>query len=497
MSPHRGFRRDFHLGRFGRDLSKEIREEIRFYLEMRTQELIDAGMAPDEAWRQALDAFGDPKDIEKRARREARLGIGMKKRGQLMASFIQDLRYALRTLAGNPGFSVIAILTLALGIGANTAIFSIVDAALFRAPPVREPEQLAAVYTTSRRGFPRSSSSYLDYLDYRDRSTHFADIAATATLAAGLGNEELGARFTIVRAVTGNYFDLLGLTPALGRLIQPEDDRLQAGTAVVVLSHALWRDHFQADADIVGRTVRLNGSPFTVAGVAPVDFTGMSLSVRPDLWIPMQAGAYLGAGSIADPRVWETRAYRWIGRLIARLQPGTTVEQARAEMLAISAQLAEEDPEARGPRSVTVDALPGYALPVGSEAQMTRFVWLLLGVVGLTLLLACANVANLLVARASSRSREVGVRLAMGAGRGRLVRQLLTESMVLALLGGVAGLAVAWGVLALMGVLQLPGGVSIGMLDIGLDRGMLAVTLIISLVTGVVFGLAPALHATR
>ena len=497
MSPRRPFRRDFNLGRFDSDLSEQIREEIRFYLEMRTQELIDGGMAPDEAWRQALEAFGDPKDIERRARREARLGDGMRKRGQLMASFVQDVRYGLRTLTGNPGFAAIAIITLALGIGANTAIFSVVEATLFRSPPVREPEQLAAVYTTSRRGFPRSSSSYLDYLDYRDRSTHFADMAATTTLSAGLGDEELGARFSIVEAVTGNYFDLLGLTPAVGRLIQPQDDRLREGIAVVVLSHAFWRDHFQADADIVGRTVRLNGSPFTVAGVAPVGFTGMSLSVRPDLWIPMQAGASLGAGSISDPRVWEARAYRWIGRLIARLQPVSTVEQARAEMLSISAQLAEEDPEARGPRSVTVDALPGYALPVGSETQMTRFVWLLLGVVGVTLLLACANVANLLVARASSRTREVGVRLAIGAGRGRLVRQLLTESVVLALLGGAAGLAVAQGVLALMGVLQLPGGVSVSMLEIGLDRGMLAVTLIISLVAGGVFGLAPALHATR
>ncbi|MCH7565739.1 MAG: ABC transporter permease, partial [Gemmatimonadetes bacterium] len=313
----------------------------------------------------------------------------------------------------------------------------------------------------------------------------------------GLGDEELGARFTLVEAVTGNYFEMLGIAPAFGRLIQPEDDGLRAGVAVVVLSHTFWRDHFQADADIVGRTVRLNGSPFTVVGVSPVGFTGMSLSVRPDLWIPMQAGALLGTGSIADPDVWEQRGHRWIGRLIARLEPGSTVEQARAEMLAISAQLAEEDPEARGPRSVTVDALPGYVLPVGSEADMTRFVWLLSGIVGLTLLLACANVANLLLARASTRAREVGVRLALGAGRGRLVRQLLTESFLLAVLGGAAGLVVALGALALMDTVQLPGGVSIGMLGIELNTGMLAVTFIIAAVTGVMFGLAPAIHATR
>ncbi|MCH7565738.1 MAG: hypothetical protein IH968_18150, partial [Gemmatimonadetes bacterium] len=152
---------------------------------MRAQELIDAGVSPDEAWRQALEAFGDPKEIEKRARHEARLGDGMKRGGELMASFVQDLRYAFRSLTGNPGFAVIAILTLALGIGANTAIFSVVDAALFRSPPVHEPDRLTAVYTTSRRGFPRASSSYPDYLDYRDRSTHFADMAATSTLAAG------------------------------------------------------------------------------------------------------------------------------------------------------------------------------------------------------------------------------------------------------------------------------------------------------------------------
>lgn len=396
-----------------------------------------------------------------------------------------------------PGFTIVALVTLALGIGANTAIFSLVHATLFRAPPVQEPDQLAAVFTTSRRGFPRASSSYPDYLDYRDRSTHFADMAATSYLPASLGDEQSGAVFVTLQVVTGNYFELLGVTPALGRVLQPQDDVLRAGAAVAVLRHDFWDDRFLSDPEIVGKAIRLNGVAFEVVGVARAGFKGMRLDSKPEIWIPMQTGGSLGDGTMSQGIIWETRGSRWMDMLLARLNPGSTVEQARAELLAVSDQLAEEDPDARGPRSVTVDALPGYLLPNGSEAQMRGFVWLLLGVTGFTLLLACANLANLLLARASARKREIGVRLAIGAGRGRLLRQLLTESTVLALAGAGAGVFLADLLLRLLGNFQLPGSVTIESLGVGLDGRLLLFALAISLVTTLLFGLVPAIQAIR
>ena len=476
-------------------LDAKLHDEIRFYLEERAKEFMEEGRDADAAWRAALEAFGDIEKIAADVRREAKAG-GSKRRGwEMIGSLLQDMRYAVRTLATKPGFTVVALATLALGIGANTAMFSVVHATLFRAPPVQEPDGLVAVFTTSRRGFPRSSTSYPDFLDYRDRSTRLADLAGTAGPPASLGNEDEGAESVGILTVTGNYFSLLGLRPALGRLLQPQDDVLGGGARVAVLLHDFWESRFGADPAVVGQTIRLNRVAFEVVGVAPAEFKGMRLSGEPQIWIPMQSGPALSAGLVSPG--FEQRANRWMGMSIGRLVPGSTVEQARAELLAISDQLTEEDPTARGPRSVTVDALSGYQLPSGSESQIRGFVWLLLGVTGFTLLLACANLANLLLARASSRNREFGVRLAIGAGRGRLVRQLLTESTVLAIVGGGLGILLADALLRLLGGFQLPGGVTVASLGIGLDARLLVVALGISVVTVVLFGLVPALQATR
>ncbi len=415
----------------------------------------------------------------------------------MLESILQDLRYALRTLARNPGFTLVAMITLALGIGATTAIFSVADAALFQAPPVREPERLATIYTTCRRGDPRCSSSYPDYEDYRRRSRAFEDMAAYSWLPISLGGESAQARQAAAQLVTGNYFSLLGLSPFQGRLIQPSDHQRGEVSSVVVLAHDLWSGPLGGDAGIVGQTMRLNGVPFTVIGIAPPGFQGTGLGDQVELWIPMFSATQLNFGAVSDPAIWDERGSRWIDGLTGRLAEGATVEQARSEMLAISEQLRQEDPRARGPRSVTVDAASTYRLPVRSRSEIVQFVALLAGVVGFTLLLACANLANLLLARAAARGRETGVRLCLGAKRSRLLRQLMTESLLLSLLGGLAGLLVAHWMIGLLASFELPGGVSIESLRVSLDLRLLLFALAISAFTGVIFGTVPALQATR
>ncbi len=415
----------------------------------------------------------------------------------MLETLAQDLRYAMRNLARNPGFTLVAMVTLALGIGATTAIFSLADAALFQAPPVQDPDRLASIYTTCRRGDPRCSSSYPDYLDYRDRCKAFEDMAAFNWLPVSLGGEGSQARLAAVQSVTGNYFSLLGVKPFQGRLIQPADHQRGEVSSVVVLAHDLWHGPLGGDDSIVGQTLRLNGIPFTVVGIAPAGFRGTSLGDAADLWIPMFSAAQLNFGAVSRPTIWDERGSRWIDGLTGRLAEGATVEQARSEMLAISEQLRQEDPDARGPRSVTVDAQSTYRLPVGSRREIVQFVALLAGVVGFTLLLACANLANLLLARAAARDRETGVRLCLGAKRGRLLRQLLTESLVLSFLGGLAGVLVAHWMIGLLASFELPGGVSIESLRVSLDLRLLLFALAISAVTGVVFGTVPALQATR
>lgn len=478
--------------------ASDAREEIRFHLEMHARELEEQGYSPEEARRRALDAFGDPDRIEREVAEVEDGNLRWSKARDAMTAVFHDMKYAGRFLRRNPGFAAVVLGTLALGIGANTAIFSLLDQALLRAPAVRDPGSLVAVYTTSRRGFPRASSSYPDYQDYRDRASSIADLAAMSSIPASLGDDERGARLLTVETVTGNAFDVLGLTAEHGRLIQLSDDSRGAGVAVVALSHSLWESQYGADPAVIGSTVRLNGRPFQVVGVMDADYKGLALGDDADAWVPMQAAATMAVGSaLQEDSVFYQRQARWIGRLVGRLAPGATVDRARAELLGVSEQLRIEDPDARGPRSVTVDPLARYLLPRGNEAELSRFIMLLAGVVGITLLLASANLANLLLARASTRESEIGVRLAVGASRWRLVRQLLAESLALAVVGGAAGLLVAHVLLRALSGFALPGGVSIAALDVGLDGRVLVATLVLSVLTTVLFGLVPALQSTR
>ncbi len=471
---------------FGFDKARErtqVREEIDFHLDMRIRELIAQGMDPDDARQAALAAFGDTGRIESDV---VRVDEGVRRRrsrSEMLASVAHDIRYAARFLVANPAFTLVVVGTLALGIGATTAIFSLTEATLLRRPAVVDPESLVAVYTTCSNGAPRCQSSYQDYLDYRDRSETLADLAATTTTNQRLGDEEHGARYVRTQFVTGNYFSVLGLQVAMGRAIQPADAIPGESSAVAVLSADLWRDHFGGDPEVVGSTVRINGGPVEVIGVASEEFNGVTLADQTDMWTPLPPSTALNR--------------RWLARLVGRLEPGSTLEQARAELLAISDRLQEEDPAVRGGLTVTIDSMARYLLPSGAEEALPQFVWLLLGVVGGTLLLACANLANLLLARSSTRTAEMGVRIAIGAGRGRLVGQLLAESLLLSAVGATAGLLLASLLTRALGSFQLPGGVSIVDLDAGLNLRVLGVTAALSLLTAVLFGLAPALQATR
>lgn len=474
-------------------LERRMDEEMAFHLEMETRKYVGQGLTESEARRRALRRFGSIVREKERAR-EA-WGV------TLVTDLIADARHSGRQLRRDPAFSAAIIVTLALGIGANTAVFSIADRVLLQRPPVRDPQQLTAVYTTCRRGFPKCSSSYPDFIDYRDRSQSFADMAGYSSVPLYVGDGK-AVRLATGQPVTGNYFGLLGMRAYLGRLIVPDDDRRDGATQVAVVSYAWWRDAMGADSGAVGSTIRLNGAPFQVVGVAARGFRGLDLSQKPDVWLPLFAGPRLGksAGAVSDATVFDQRGNRWIQTLVGRRRPNASVAQAQAEMDALAVRLGEAFPEDRaaadGVRGITVDPVAGYILPVANAGELKRFVYLLVGVVAFTLLLAAANVANLLLARASTRTREIGVRLAVGAGRGRLLRQLATESLVLSLAGGAAGLIVATVMLRLFERFELPGRVAIGSLGVGLDSTVLLFALGVSVVTALVFGLVPAVRAT-
>ena len=477
-----------------RGLERELDDEMSFHLDMATEKLEREGLTPEEARREALRRFGSRARQKDRARWE--WGI----------SFVRDLgsdaKLVGRQMRRDPVFGFGTVVTLALGIGANTAIFSIADQALMRAPAVSHGNELIAVYTTCRRGQPRCSSSWPDYLDYRDRSTTLSDLAARSFVPLNVGSQAT-ARLATGALVSGNYFSLLGVPPHAGRLIQPADNPTSGGASVAVLAHEFWREAFGGDPDVVGGTIRLNGAPFEVVGVVPEEFTGLSLSTAPDVYVPIFAGPALGSGvgAASDPDIASDRGSRWVQTLIGRMAPGVNHARVRADMDRLAAAMGEDHPDMRaaidGVRGITVDRLDGYILPVGSEDELSGFVVMLMAVVAMTLLLAAANLANLQLARGTARAKEIGVRMAVGAGRARVLRQLLTESLVLSLVGGLMGLGVAAGMLSAIGAFELPGGVVISSLGVGLDIRALAFALLLSVITSALFGLVPALRTSR
>jgi len=412
-----------------------------------------------------------------------------------MNSLLQDLRYGARVLRKQPGFTFIAALTLALGIGVNTAIFSAISSLLLRPSPYAQPEKLAIVFTGAKQQ-PRvyDNFSYLNYLDYRDRNQSFNGLIAYRMTSAAISNTSGGSddRAEVVwgETVSGNYFDVLGAPPALGRGFRPEEDRTPNTHPVVVLGHSLWQRRFNADPAIVGRSVYLNGRPFTVIGVAPERFTGTKFPLRMEFWVPLMMRS-----QVINSDEWRAdRANNPLG-LMGRLKPDVTVGQAEADLSLIARELEKSYPQANEGTKVQVvterEGRVSDAFPVMRLSSLMA-----LAVVGLVLLIACANVANLLLARAAARSREIGVRLSLGAGRGRIVRQLLTESMLLSLMGGALGVLLAYWSADLMNV-TIPPMPYVVDLNFAPDRLTLFWAAGVSLLTSVIFGLAPALNASR
>lgn len=391
-----------------------------------------------------------------------------------MQNLLQDLRYAFRLLARSPGFTAIAILTLALGIGANTAIFSVVNGVLLRPLAFRDPSRLVIV--AEKSPFPTISTSYQNYVDWRDQSRTFESLEATRgtnlTLTGGGEAERLTARMA-----TAGLFPLLGIDASVGRTFLAAEDKA-GGTPVALLSYGLWQRRFGGSREIIGKPINLDSQPYTVVGVLP---SGFQVLQPADVFVPFVPWA----ATLPDDRNWHPGIIA-----VGRLKPGVSREQSRAEMVGITKRLEQQYPDYNTGTSADV---------VGLQEQMVQNVRpaliLLLGAVSLVLLIACVNVANLLLARAGARGKEVAIRTAMGAGRARVIRQLLTESVLLSLGGGVLGIFLAW--VSLGPLLKISAGSVPQVVPIELDRWVLVFTFVMSLLTGLFFGLVPALRTAK
>ena len=406
-----------------------------------------------------------------------------------METLLQDLRVSLRRLRKTPGFTLIAVVSLALGIGANSAIFSLVNTALLRPLPVAHPEQLVSLNNHSLNGennFPVFSVP--NYRDLRDRNDVLSGVFAYRFAPVSLSNNGVNERLWGY-LVTGNYFDVLGVQPALGRYFTQEDDKAKGAHPVAVITYECWQRRFAGNSQTVGKSVIVNGRPFTIIGVAGKGFYGTEIGYRPEIWFPSMMLPQIEPGNdYLDDR----DSYNFFVQ--GRLKPGVTAAQAQAALRNIAAQLAQEYPKENEGR--TVELSPPGLFGSFMRGSITSFAFVLMAVVGLVLLLACTNLANLLLARATERRKEIAVRLAIGASRWRLLRQLLTESVVLALLGGGLGMCLAFWLVDVLMAFKPPMDIPLAT-ELHMDWRVLVFTLFVSVLTGVVFGLLPALQATK
>jgi predicted permease len=425
--------------------------------------------------------------------------------GELMQTLLQDLRYGARMLRKQPGFTLIAALTLALGISANTALFTIYNAFVLKPLPLKDPDSIANVTGYDRDGKRNRRFSYLDYVDYRDRNTSFAGLVAMSRFAAPFGEQAADvaastgfpSNLGIGLFVSGNYFTVLGAEMALGRGFAPEEDQTPGTHPVLVLSYICWTRHFHSDPHIVGKSVRLAGLPFTIIGVTTQEFIGVTPD-SPQFWAPLMMRDQVLGGRNHSALLSERKVDSLA--LTGRMKSGVTPAQAQAEINVITEQLSRAYPDSQ--RKVSVSVTSGATF-LQLDDQLKPLVAPLLTAVGLVLLIACVNVTNMLLARAAGRQREIVVRLALGAGRARLARQLLTESVLLAAMSCAAGLLLAVWAIRLIYPLVLaqlpvpPAMLEQFSLDLSPDYRVFSFVLLVSLLAGIAAGLAPALQSSR
>jgi predicted permease len=404
-----------------------------------------------------------------------------------MTTLLQDLRYASRMLLNRPGLSAIAVITLALGIGANTAIFSLVNTVLLRPLPIDRPEQVVSLNSVSaENSIP--TFSYPDYRDYRDRNDVLDGLLCYRMSAISMSNNGVNERMWSY-VVSGNYFDVLGVKPRLGRFFTMEDDKVPGAHPVAVLTYNCWQKRFGASPDAIGKSVMINGHSFSIIGVAEQGFYGSEISYLPEIWFPMMMISQIEPGA----QYLEMRDSSNLF-IQGRLKPGLTRPQAEDALKTIAAQLAREFPNENENKTIGLSA-PGL-FGEFLRGPIVGLAGVLMAVVGLVLLLACTNLANLLMARATERRKEIAIRLAIGANRWRLVRQLLTETVLLAALGGGLGLGLAYWLVDAMMAFKPPLDIPLAS-ELHIDYRVLLFTATVSVLTGVVFGLLSALQSTN
>jgi predicted permease len=469
-------------------VEQELDAELRFHLEQQIEENLAAGMNPEEARYAASRTVGGLTRIKEECRDMRRINW--------IVDLGKDIRYALRILRRSPGFTAAAVLSLALGIGISTAVFSLINAVLLRALPVKDPDQL--VVFNHRNDF-----SYPMYVDLRDGNTVLSGLLCRFTIPASLSADGQTQRIS-AELVSGNYFQVLGVEALIGRTLTPEDARLPGAQPVAVLSNGFWRRRFGSDPGVVGKTIRLDGHPMTVVGITPAGFQGTEVGVSPDVRVPITMVRAMLPDLPAEAGM-SARGWTWLD-LVGRLKDGVSRAQAESALNAFYVHAREDEvhgvfkdipPSAKARvLSERLELDPGSRGVSDLRQMFSRQLWILMMAVGIVLVIACANVASLLLARATVRQREIAVRLALGAGRLRIMRQLITESVILVLIAAAASLFIArWGsqiLASFLPELRLP-----VVLNLDPDFRVLGFAVIVSLAAGILFGLAPALQLSR